>query len=75
MAGQEDKVLETLASPDYIQEGDDGAKIAILHFDQTPLSAKDCAVVYKETDSADGFVLTAYFTAQPNGTRRILWKR
>ncbi|HSV74970.1 MAG TPA: hypothetical protein VLH79_14515 [Chthonomonadales bacterium] len=34
-----------------------------------------CAVVYRETSQADGFVITAYFCSPYAGERRILWKR
>jgi len=74
MEKEENKILETLISPDMVQEGDYGTKIAIKHYAHTPLTNKYLAVIYKEISSHDGFVLTAYFTSRPSGRRKILWK-
>ena len=65
MADQQDRILETVASPDYVQEGDTGTLIAVQSYPKTPLSQKSCAVVYRELKDGDGFVLTAYFTSHP----------
>lgn len=73
MSGQENRILETVSSPDYVQEGDTGTLIAVKHYPETPLTEKFCAVVYRELDEEDGFVVTAYFTTQPR-ERRIVWK-
>ena len=74
MAGQEERVLETVATPDYVQLGDAGTLVAIKHYPSTPLTEKDCAVVYRELSGEDGFVVTAYFTSQPAQWRQIAWK-
>jgi len=70
-----DWINETVSAPDYVQEGDSGTLIAIRHYAKTPLTEKFCAVVYKEVDRSDGFVVTAYFSRQPSVVRRIVWKR
>ena len=75
MVEQEEKLLETVAEPDMIQEGDGGTKIALKHYPQTPLTEKFCAVVYREVSKTDGFVLTGYFCARYASQRRTLWKR
>lgn len=75
MEEQEDRIMETLAEPDMIQEGDVGCAIALRHYAETPVTEKSCVVVYRETGPEDGFVLTAYFTGRPAAWRRILWKR
>jgi len=75
MAGQEEKILEAVADPDLIQEGDGGTKIAVRHYPETPLTEKFCAVVYREVSKTDGFVVTAYLCARYASQRRILWKR
>lgn len=75
MMGQSDRILETVAAPDMVQEGDFGVLIAVRHYPRTPLTEKYCAVVYRETSRADGFVMTAYFTRRPAPDRRIAWKR
>ncbi len=76
MAGNRDKVLETVHEPDYIVESDRGEFIALKHYSKTNISAKDCAVVYKELDF-DGFVITAFLTSKPEKIliKGILWKR
>lgn len=74
MAGQEARILETVSIPDYIQEGDSGTLIAVKHYSKTPLTEKFCAVVYKEINKEDGFIVTAYFTTKPAERRKITWK-
>ena len=74
MADQQDRILETLVSPDYVQEGDSSTLIAVKSYPKTPLSQKSCAVVYRELNATDGFVVTAYFTGRPATWRRIVWK-
>ena len=75
MQGQEEKILETIAEPDLIQEGDAGTRIALRRYASSPLTEKFCAVVYREVSETDGFVLTAYFCSRYAAGRRILWKR
>lgn len=74
MKGEGDRILETVAIPDRVQEGDGGTLLAIRHYSRTPLTEKYCVVVYREV-SDDGFVITAYLTNQPNEGRRTIWKR
>ncbi len=74
MKGQEDLVLETVSSPDYVQEGDAETLIAIKRYAKTPMTEKFCAVAYKEINKDDGFIVTAYFTSKPAEWRRIKWK-
>ncbi len=75
MADQRDRVLETVAEPDLIQEGDFGELLAVRFYPQTPLTSKFLVVAYREVDPQDGFVLTAYLTSRPSARRAILWKR
>ena len=72
---QKEHVLETVTAPDLIQEGDFGELIAIRFFKSTPLTSKHLVVIYKETGDADGFLITAYFSAKPSGRRKTVWKR
>lgn len=72
---QKEKVLDTLASPDLIQEGDVDTLISARHYSDTPVNEKFLVVVYREVGETDGFVLTAYFTNEPSGRRRVLWSR
>ena len=71
MLGQEERILEVLSSPDLVQEGDSATLIAVKHYSKTPLIEKYCAVVYREVNEEDGFVLPAYFTGKPSERRRL----
>jgi len=75
METQRERVLETLTEPDMIQEGDFGTLLAVRLYAQTPLTRKYLVVVYRESSSADGFVLTAYLASQLSARRDTLWKR
>jgi hypothetical protein len=74
MLGEEERILEVVTSADYVQEGDSATLIAIKYYPKTPLTEKYCAVVYRELDDGDGFVLTAYFTSKPSERRKTVWK-
>jgi hypothetical protein len=75
METQRERVVETLAEPDIIQEGDFGTLLAARLYPETPLTRKYLVVVYRETSSEDGFVLTAYLASQLSVRRNTLWKR
>jgi hypothetical protein len=74
MQGEDHRILETVSQPDYVQQGDAGTLIAVRHYARTPLTEKYCAVVYREVEPEDGFVVTAYLTRQPAGRREIVWR-
>jgi hypothetical protein len=61
MVEQRERVLETLAEPEIIQQGDYGELLVIRSYPETPLTSKYLVVVYREVDQKDGFILTAYF--------------
>jgi hypothetical protein len=75
MENQKDLVLETLRSPDLIQQGDLDTLVSARFYRQTPLTEKFLMVIYKEVSITDGFVLTAYFTNKPSEGRKVLWTR
>lgn len=62
-------ILETIQSPDVIQEGRAGALLAAKKEDDLYL-----VVIYRELGLSDGFVLTAY-KARRLGKRRTIWRR
>jgi hypothetical protein len=74
MVGEEDRILETVASADYIQEGDAETLIAVRYYEKTPLTRKYCCVIYRELNEEDGFILTGYFSSKPASWRNIVWK-
>lgn len=75
MNGQRERLLETIANPDLIQEGDYGALLALRHYSQTPIGAKYLTVAYREASAGDGFALTAYLTRRPSARKESIWKR
>jgi hypothetical protein len=75
MAEQQERVLETVAEPELVQQGDHGVLLAIRFYAKTPLTSKYLVVIYRESDRNDGFILTVYFTSRPSTNRVTLWKR
>lgn len=75
MDNQRDRVLETLAEPDMIQEGDFGELLAIRFYTETPLTSKFLVVAYREVSPEEGSVLTAFLSNRPSLRRAIIWKR
>jgi hypothetical protein len=68
MAGNLDKVAETLAEPSRVIQGQQGECLALRDYEHTNISRKTAVVVYR--DEPDGFVVTAYFTSKPEKTER-----
>ncbi|MBC7227592.1 MAG: hypothetical protein H5T61_10215 [Thermoflexales bacterium] len=75
MARLQEQVLETVAEPDLVQQGDFGELLAIRFYPETPLTSKFLVVAYREIGQEDGFILTAYLTNRPSQRRTVLWKR
>ncbi len=75
MKNQRERVLNTIDSPEFVQQGDFGELLAVRHYAETPLTSKYLVAAYRETESDDGFVMTAYLTSRPSKIRSILWKR
>ena len=75
MGDQRERVLETVAEPDMIQQGDFGELLAVHFYPETPLTSKYLVVAYREIGSEDGFILTAYLTSRPSARRITIWKR
>jgi hypothetical protein len=68
MAGNIDKVLETLAEPIKLVAGKSGELLALREYPQTNITRKTAVVVYR--DEPGGFVITAFFTSRPDKIRR-----
>jgi hypothetical protein len=69
-----EQVLETIADPDMVQQGDFGELLAMREYGGMKLG-RFVVAVYREARPDDGFVLTAYLTGKPSSRRRIIWKR
>jgi len=71
LSNQKEFVLKTIANPERILNGNEGALMAVRMFTQ----AKLLVVVYKEIDNCDGFVITAFPTRRLNSLnkRRQIW--
>ena len=68
MAGNMDKVLETLSEPTRIVDGEQGETLALRDYESTNITKKTAVVVYRDDD--DGFVITAFFTSKPEKIER-----
>ena len=68
MAGNMDKVLETLSEPSRIIQGEQGELLALKDYESTNITEKTAVVVYRDED--DGFVITAFFTSKPEKIER-----
>ncbi len=76
MAGNQEKVLETVTDPDRLVTGDLGATIALRYYDATNITEKTCVAIYR--DEEDGFIIMAFLTSRPDKiTRRrdAIWIR
>jgi hypothetical protein len=67
MAGNRELVLDTIADPDELIEGEGGEILALRVYEQTNLTSKTAIVVYR--DDPNGFVITAWLTSRPDRVR------
>ncbi len=71
LAGYYDEVLNTIEDPDFIIKGYRGAFIALKK-----MNNKFLAVVYKELNPQDGFIITAYFTKKIKLEKEeVVWQK
>jgi hypothetical protein len=75
LAEQRERILETVATPEVIQEGDFGELLAVRFYSKTPLTSKFLVVAYREYKPDDGFIITAYLSSQPSARRVTVWKQ
>jgi hypothetical protein len=76
MSGNLDKILETLADPERIVEGEQGEVLALREYESTNITHKTAVVVYR--DEPAGFLITAFFTSKPDKIEkkgRVLWSQ
>lgn len=76
MVGNREKILETVADPDRLAVGDEGATIALRHYAKTNITEKNCIVIYR--DEVDGFIITAFLTSRADKIirkRGVIWTR
>ena len=73
IAGYYYEVLDTIENPQSIYEGNQGAKIAVSEIE----SEKYIAVIYKEVNKKDGFIITSFLTRKKNQLerRKKIWPR
>ena len=58
--GMEERILDAVRSPDLVVSGYDKELLAIRHYSDTPLGAKDMVVVYREDKQ---LIITAFLTS------------
>ena len=68
-------LLETVAEPDYVQQGDFGELLAVRAYEEELEPGRVVVVAYREVAPDDGFVLTAYVADRSSSRRKIIWKR
>lgn len=76
MAGNLDKVIETIAEPERIIQGESGEALALRLYEATNITRKTCVAIYR--DEADGFLITAFFTSHPGTIERkgpVIWQK
>lgn len=73
MAGYYFEVLEAVEEPEAIYEGKYGERIAVKDIEPE----KHIVVIYKEIDSQDGFIITAFLTRRKKQfeKRAKLWPK
>lgn len=67
LAGRMDEVLDTIESPDCVTQGYRGALLAWKGYGKRGF----LAVVYKELNEKDGFIVTAFFTSKLKRKNRV----
>lgn len=75
MAAHGPELLETLANPDKIVEGDSGALMVVGRLRSGPLAGKNVVVVFREVSRTDGFAITAYLAGRTRQGRRTVWPK
>lgn len=68
-------ILETVNTPDIVVKGVNEELLARKHYKKTNITEKSSVVVYKGDD--DGFIITAFFTSQPERIRKrvTVWQK
>ena len=76
MAGNVDKIMETVNSPDFIVESSYDRLMAVKFYPKTSIGKKHCIVIYKETNNK-GLIITAYLTKNIKKIekRGIKWRK
>jgi hypothetical protein len=73
LAGKQEIILETIADPDLVLGGTTGELLAICH-----AAPHSMVVVYREVNTGDGFVITAFQTSRVEQiikSRKIVWNK
>ncbi len=75
MAGNMDKIMETVNTPDYVVGGSRDELLAVKHYAKTNISNKHCVVAYRENE--EGFIITAFMTSKPETIRDkgVIWPK
>ncbi len=72
MAGRYDEVLSSIEGADYVIQGYRNARVALKAVGKR----KFMAVIYKEIDKKDGFVITAFLTSKVRIEKEVvLWEK
>ena len=66
LAGLREEVVETVSDAEEVFAGREGELLALRHLARR----KTLVVVYRETDDADGFIITAFLATRLTAIRR-----
>lgn len=67
LVGPEEEVLATIRSPDWVTGGYRGALVAWKGYGRRGF----LAVVYKELNQHDGFIITTFFSRRPSKRNKL----
>lgn len=70
LAGHYDDVLEAVENPDMLLPGHKGSLLAVRGYGRRGY----LVVIYRQTTTDDGFVITAFFTDRID-REKVIWKR
>lgn len=70
LAGHYDDVLEAVENPDMLLPGHKGSLLAVRSYGRRGY----LVVIYRQTTTDDGFVITAFFTDRID-REKVIWKR
>lgn len=67
LASRSDEVLAAVENPDWVTKGYRGSLVAWKGYGRKGY----LAVIYKELDEDDGFIITAFFTRKPKKRNKV----
>lgn len=73
MEPRKERLMETVRDPEIVQEGNLGELIASRFYEELGERGKYVFTVYREVDTTDGFIMTAYMDEQRSHKKAVIW--